>query len=101
MKVLAISLAISLIAFAIAVFIILHRGNVIDTQREQISGLTANVNLLVDGRKKDYADKVELAKRNEELEQEAQKDTACFGWNTDISASSVVQRLREDRSKVR
>lgn len=96
MKVLAISLIISLIAFAVAVFIILHRGNVIDTQREQISGLTANVNLLIDGRKKDYADKVELAKRNEELEQEAAKDTTCFTWNTDISHSPIVQRLRKD-----
>jgi 6-phosphogluconate dehydrogenase len=96
MKVLAISLIISLIAFAIAVLIILHRGNVIDTQREQISGLTANVNLLIDGRKKDYADKVELAKRNEELEQEAEKDTSCFGWNTDISHSAIVQRLRQN-----
>lgn len=96
MKVLAISLIISLIAFAVAVFIILHRGNVIDTQREQISGLTANVNLLIDGRKKDYADKVELAKRNEELEQEAAKDTTCFTWNDNIISSAIVQRLRKD-----
>lgn len=96
MKVLAISLAISLIAFAVAVFIILHRGNVIDSQKEQISGLTANVNLLIDGRKKDYADKVELAKRNEELEQAAKKDTSCFTWTTDISHSLVVQKLRKD-----
>lgn len=95
-RLLLISLIISLIAFAVAVFIILHRGNVIDTQREQISGLTANVNLLIDGRKKDYADKVELAKRNEEFEQEAAKDTTCFGWNTDISHSPIVQRLRQD-----
>jgi 6-phosphogluconate dehydrogenase len=96
MKVLAISLIISLIAFAIAVLIILHRGNVIDTQREQISGLTANVNLLIDGRKKDYADKVELAKRNEELEQEAAKDTTCFTWTDNIISSPIIQRLRKD-----
>jgi len=96
MKVLAISLVISLIAFTISVFIILHRGNVIDTQREQISGLTANVNLLIDGRKKDYADKVELAKRNEELEQEAAKDTTCFTWTDNIASSAIVQRLRKD-----
>jgi hypothetical protein len=39
---------------------------------------------------------VELAKRNEELEQAAKKDTACFTWTTDISSSPVMRKLRKD-----
>lgn len=96
MKVLAISLCISLLALAVSVFIILHRGNVIEQQNGRIDNLTANVEVLINGRKKDYADKVELAKRNEELEQEAEKDTSCFSWNTNIIHSPIVQRLRQD-----
>lgn len=95
-RILAISLIISLIAFAVAVFIILYKDNVIDTQREQISGLTANVNLLIDGRKKDYADKVELTKRNEELEEKAKLDNSCFTWADNIVNSPIVQQLRKD-----
>lgn len=96
MKVLAISLCISLLALAIAVFIILYRGNVIEQQNTRIDNLTANVEVLINGRRKDYENKVELAKRNEELEQAAKKDTSCFTWTTDISASPIMRKLRED-----
>lgn len=95
-KILTISVIILAIAFCVASFIAVHRGNTIDRQTAKIDSLTANVETLIKGREKDYADKVELAKRNEELEAEAQKDTTCFTWNTDISHSHIVQRLRQD-----
>lgn len=95
-RILLISLFIVSLFLCIAIFIAYHRGIVNEQQKGQIENLIANVNVLVDGRKKDYADKLEIAKRNEELEKLAKKDTACFGWNTDISNSPIVQRLRQD-----
>lgn len=85
-----------LIALCITVTIAINRGNTIETQKERIDNLSANVEILINRSKKDHDDKVELAKRNEELEQESQKDTSCFTWNTDISDSPVVQRLRQN-----
>lgn len=95
-RILLISVAVLAVAFGLACFVAVYRGKTIESQKERIGNLSANVETLIKGREKDYADKVELAKRNEELEQEAAKDTACFGWNTDISHSPIVQRLRQD-----
>jgi uncharacterized protein YoxC len=95
-RILTISVIILAIAFCVASFIAVHRGNTIDRQTAKIDSLTENVETLIKGREKDYADKVELAKRNEELEAEAAKDNNCFTWNTDISHSPIVQRLRQD-----
>ena len=85
-----------LIALCITITIAINRGNTIETQQERIDNLSANVEILLNRSKKDYADKIELAKRNEELEQEAQKDTSCFTWNTDISNSPIIKRLRQN-----
>ena len=87
---------ITSVAFCIAIFIAVQRGNTIKTQEEKINNLSANVEILINRSKKDHEDKVELAKRNEELEQEARKDVSCFTWVTDISDSPVVQRLRQN-----
>lgn len=95
-RILLISVAVLAVAFGLACFVAVYRGKTIESQKERIGNLSANVEVLINGRRKDYENKVELAKRNEELEQEAAKDTACFGWNTDISHSPIVQRLRQD-----
>lgn len=95
-KILTISLLVTLAALCIAIFIAVHRGNTIDRQSAKIDSLSANVETLIRGREKDYADKVELAKRNEELEKEAEKDANCFGWNTDISGSPILVKLRQN-----
>lgn len=95
-RILLISVAVLMVAFGLACFVAVYRGKTIESQKERIGNLSANVETLIKGREKDYADKMELAKRNEELEQEAAKDTTCFGWNTDISHSPIVQRLRKD-----
>lgn len=95
-KIVLITFCIMLIALCITVTIAINRGNTIETQKERIDNLSANVEILINRSKKDHDDKVELAKRNEELEQESQKDTSCFTWNTDISDSPVVQRLRQN-----
>lgn len=100
-RVLAISLCIVSLLFCGALFVIYHRGNIIESQNSKIDNLTANVEVLINGRKNDYENKVELAKRNEELEQAAKKDTACFTWNTDISNHALTIELRKDRGKVR
>lgn len=93
---LGISLLIVSVLLCIAICFVYYRGTVIEQQSDEIANLTANVNVLIEGRKKDYADKVELAKRNEELEQEAQKDTSCFTWTTDISGSPILVKLRQN-----
>ena len=95
-KILTISVIILAVAFCVASFVALHRGNTIDRQTAKIDSLTANVETLIRGREKDYADKVELAKRNEELEAEAAKDDNCFTWNTDISDSPILVKLRQN-----
>lgn len=95
-KILTISLLLTLAALCVAIFIAVHRGNTIDRQTAKIDSLTANVETLIKGREKDYADKVELAKRNEELEAEAAKDDNCFTWNTDISDSPILVKLRQN-----
>lgn len=95
-KILLISIAILAVAFGLACFVAVYRGKTIESQKERISNLSANVETLIKGREKDYADKVEIAKRNEELEQAAKKDTACFTWTDNIESSYVVQKLRND-----
>lgn len=95
-RILLISVAVLAVAFGLACFVAVYRGKTIESQKQRISNLSANVETLIKGREKDYADKVELAKRNEELEEKAAKDTACFGWNTDISHSPIVMQLRKD-----
>lgn len=95
-KLILITFGILLIALLTAITIAIYRGNVIKTQKERIENLSANVEILINRSKKDYEQKIELAKRNEELEQEAKKDTSCFTWNTDISNSPVIQRLRQN-----
>lgn len=100
-RILTISLLLTLAALCVAIFIAVHRGKIIEQQNSHIQNLTANVEVLINGRKKDFKNKVELAKRNEELEREAQKDTSCFTWNTDISNSPIVMRLRQYGNQVR
>lgn len=95
-KIVLITLCIMAIVLCITISIAIHRGNTIETQQQRIDNLSANVEILLNRSKKDYADKIELAKRNEELEQEAQKDTSCFTWTTDISDSTIVKRLRQN-----
>lgn len=95
-RILTISVIILAVAFCVASFIAVHRGNTIDRQTAKIDSLTKNVEILIRGREKDYADKVELAKRNEELEAEAAKDDNCFTWNTDISGSPILVKLRQN-----
>lgn len=95
-RILLISIAVLAVAFGLACFVAVYRGNTIDSLNERVGTLSANVETLIKGREKDHADKVELAKRNEELEQDAKKDTSCFTWTTDISTSPVVMRLRKD-----
>jgi hypothetical protein len=89
------------VALGLACFVAVHRGKIIEQQNSHIQNLTANVEVLINGRKKDFKNKVELAARIEELEREAQKDTSCFTWNTDISNSPIVMRLRQGKNKVR
>lgn len=95
-RILLISLLFTLTFLCIAIVFASHYKRVNEQQNDRIQNLTNNVNVLIDGRKKDYADKVELAKRNEELEQEAAKDTTCFTWTDNIISSPIVQRLRKD-----
>ena len=95
-RILLISLLVTLTFLCIAIVFASHYKRINEQQNNRIQNLTNNVEILINRSKKDYADKVELAKRNEELEQEAAKDTTCFTWNTDISSSPIVQRLRKD-----
>lgn len=95
-RILLISLLVTLTFLCIAIVFASHYKRINEQQNNRIQNLTNNVEILINRSKKDYADKVELAKRNEELEQEAAKDTSCFSWNTDISDSFVLRKLRQD-----
>lgn len=77
-------------------FVAMYRGYTIKEQKKQIHNLSANIELLINRSKKDYADKEELAKRNEILGQLAKQETSCFTWTTDISNSSIVMQLRKN-----
>lgn len=54
----------------------------------------ANITVLIKQREKDYADTLQIAERNRELEAEAKKDKAVFDWNADISHTAVIKRLQ-------
>lgn len=95
-KILLSVFCITSVAFCIAIFIAVQRGNTIKNQQEKINNLSANIEILINRSKKEYADKIELAKRNEELEKKAKQDTSCFTWFTDISNSPIVKQLREN-----
>lgn len=95
-KILSILLCITFAVMCIAILFAVHYKQESKSQKEQICSLTANVNLLIEGRKKDYADKTEIAKRNEELEEKARMDSSCFTWTDNIESSYVVQKLRND-----
>ena len=82
-------------------FMFLYHSNVIKEQDNYISNLKASNELLIEGRKNDYQNKVELAERVEELSKLAEQDKNCFTWHTNISNSPVIQRLRQDPNKVR
>lgn len=60
------------------------------------NALSANNELLIRKVKKSYEDTLEISKRNAELEEMAKQDKDVFNWNTDISNSAIVQRLRKD-----
>lgn len=100
-KFFAYGFCVMFIALCVAIFFAMYRGNIIKEQDNYIANLRASNNLLIEGRKNDYQNKVELAERVEELSKLAEQDKNCFTWNTDISNSPVVQRLRQDRSAVR
>ena len=100
-KILAYCSLFLFVAWCITIAFVVHRGNIIEQKDKYIENLEANTELLIEGRKNDYQNKVELAERVEELHKLAEQDKNCFTWNTDISNSPVVQRLRENRSQIR
>ena len=100
-KILAYGFFIMFVALCVAIFFAMYRGNIIKEQDNYIASLTASNKLLIEGRKNDYQNKMELAERVEELSKLAEQDKNCFTWNTDISNSPVIQRLRQDPNKVR
>lgn len=53
----------------------------------------ANNEFLLKQRERDYANTLQIAERNRELEQAAKEDKA-FDWNADISNSIVIKRLQ-------
>lgn len=91
-----ISLGVVVVLWGITAALAVYRGYKIEQQNIIINNLNANVDVLIKGRKKDYADKVEIAKRNAELEEAAKNDEDCFTWNTDISNSPVMRKLRQN-----
>ena len=98
MKVLAISLAISLIAFAVAVFIILHRGNVIDKQNSKIESLQTDVARYkadVEESHKIIETYAEAQAEAKEFEMELINDENTDNLNT-IPADYILKQLRAD-----
>lgn len=54
----------------------------------------ANNDVLIKARRKDYEDKLEISRKNKELEKEAKNDKSTFDWNFPIGNSPVILRLQ-------
>ena len=54
----------------------------------------ANNVYLIEQRKKDYADTLEISKRNKKLEEEVKNDKSTFDWLFPIANSPVILRLQ-------
>ena len=56
----------------------------------------ANNVYLIEQRKKDYADTLEISKRNKQLEEEVKNDKSTFDWHFPIASSPVILRLQSN-----
>lgn len=54
----------------------------------------ANNDVLIKARRKDYEDKLEISRKNKELEEEVKNDKSTFDWNFPIGNSPVILRLQ-------
>jgi hypothetical protein len=54
----------------------------------------ANNEFLINQRRKDYENTIQISQRNRELEEEAKKDKSYFDWSADISNTAVIKRLQ-------
>lgn len=67
-----------------------------ERERVVLAMYRGNNQVLLQRLKKVYADKMELDRKNAELEQAAAADKTGFDWGFDISNSAVIKRLRAD-----
>ena len=65
----------------------------------RLSVAEKNADTLKKTLEREHNDKIELGKRNEELEAAAKADTS-FDWRADIASSDVVKQLRENAIRV-
>lgn len=93
----------ALIATIIAIVFYLlyvYNTNKIDGLEEKITELSTSLNSYKTKLEKEHDDKVELDRRNKELEKKA-KIATNFNWYTDIFYDPVVVELREQSKKHR
>lgn len=75
------------------------QGKRIDSLKTAKNTLEANNNLLLTRLEREHNDKVELGRKNQELENLA-KHSVDFDWNRDISSDGVVLWLHENAIRV-
>lgn len=66
------------------------QSNEIKSLREAKNTLEANNNLLVGRIRKEHADKLELSKRQKELEDAINSDTSGFDWDYNLTTNRVL-----------
>lgn len=75
------------------------QGKQIKTLRDAKNTLEMNNNVLISRLEREHNDKVELSRKNRELEALAKRDIG-FDWNTPIADTLVVRRLYENAIQV-
>jgi predicted transcriptional regulator len=76
-----------------------YQSKRIDTLETARTSLEANNQLLISKMKRAYDDKVELGRKNQELESLAKRSVG-FDWNRDISSDELVLWLHENAVRV-
>lgn len=76
-----------------------YQSKRIDTLETAKTTLQANNQLLISKMKRAYDDKVELGRKNQELESLAKRSVG-FDWNRDISSDELVLWLHENAVRV-
>lgn len=74
-------------------FLAYYYHNRADSYCELWKNSKANIDFLIEQRRKDNEATLAIYRRNQELEQEAKMDKS-FDWNADISNSPVIKRLQ-------
>lgn len=76
-----------------------HKSNEIKELQNKLTVAVQNEDMYKKKLEREHNDRVEISKRNEELEAAAKAD-ASFDWYADISNTDIVKQLRENAIRV-